>query len=85
MEENVKKKLSYEELENIASQLASRLDEANGTINKLSSVLNRLPYLFKIVELGDSRFNESFVKKCADEIQEIMTIPDEPIESETKE
>lgn len=64
-----KKKLTYEELEKIAINLSNQL-------NKVNTVLNRLPYLFKVVEFAD-KFHDEFVKSCVKEIEEIMTIPED--------
>lgn len=84
MEENKEqpKKLSYEELENVAKQLSDqsemlymKLQEAN-----MTNAYKRLDYLFKVLE-NEVSFKEDFVEKCAEEIVAIMTIPEE----ETKE
>jgi hypothetical protein len=84
MEENKEqpKKLSYEELEQVAKQLSNqsemlymKLQEAN-----MTNAYKRLDYLFKVLE-NEVSFKEDFVEKCAKEIVEIMTIPEE----ETKE
>lgn len=39
----------------------------------------RLDYLFKVIELSD-RFNDYFVSKCAEEIEQCMTIPSQETE-----
>ena len=69
------KKLSYEELENVANNLYARLQQAD-----MSNMFKRLDYLFKVVENVDN-FPQEFTKHCVDEIVNIMTIPTE----ETKE
>lgn len=80
-EKEVKKeapqKMSYEELERVASQLGeqarqlySQLQNAN-----MSNMFKRLDYLFKVVEFAHV-FNEEFYAKCAEEIEQIMTIPE---------
>ena len=78
MEENNKKKLSYEDLENVAHQLSeqnrqlvAKLQEAN-----LINMFKRLDYLFKILE-KNTFFKESFVTKCVDEITDLMTLPEQ--------
>ena len=92
MEEKVKvqneempKKMSYEQLENIAHQLSeqsrqlyTKLQEAN-----MVNVFKRLDYLFKVVE-HSSVFNRRFVGKCINEIEELMTIPESDENPETK-
>lgn len=81
MEENKNeaqpKKFTYEELENIATnlstqvqQLGNRLQEAN-----MVNIFKRLDYLFKVVENSGS-FELDFVDKCINEITEIMTPPE---------
>ena len=69
------KKLSYEELENIANNLYVRLQQAD-----MANMFKRLDYLFKVVENVDN-FPQEFTKQCIDEIVNIMTISTE----ETKE
>lgn len=69
------KKLSYEELENVANNLYARLQQAD-----MANMFKRLDYLFKVVENVDN-FPQEFTKHCVEEIVTIMTIPTE----ETKE
>lgn len=69
------KKLSYEELENVANNLYVRLQQAD-----MANMFKRLDYLFKVVENVDN-FPQEFAKHCVKEIVTIMTIPTE----ETKE
>lgn len=69
------KKLSYEELENVANNLYIRLQQAD-----MANMFKRLDYLFKVVENVDN-FPQEFTKQCVDEIVNIMTISTE----ETKE
>lgn len=72
-------KMTYEQLEQVAHQLSEqakqlyrKLQEAN-----MINMFKRLDYLFKVVENKDS-FNGAFVQSCVDEIQDILTISDEP-------
>lgn len=69
------KKLSYEELENVANNLYVRLQQAD-----MANMFKRLDYLFKVVENVDN-FPQEFTKQCIEEIVNIMTISTE----ETKE
>lgn len=69
------KKLSYEELENVANNLYVRLQQAD-----MANMFKRLDYLFKVVENVDN-FPQEFTKHCVEEIVNIMTISTE----ETKE
>lgn len=71
------KKLTYEQLEAVASQLSDqakklyeRLQEAN-----MSNAFRRLDYLFKVIEFGPM-FPDSFVERCAGEIQAMMYTPE---------
>lgn len=80
--QNAKQKLSYEELERTAHQLSNevrglyaRLQEMN-----LTNTFKRLDYLFKVVELSE-KFNSDFVCRCKNEIEGLMTLPEEPEES----
>lgn len=85
MEENKeKKKLSYEELENVCHQLS---DQARTLYQKLqdttmTNMFKRLDYLFAVLENKDA-FPDDFVKKCVDEVVNSMTIPETP-ETEEK-
>ena len=87
MEENKeKKKLSYEDLENLCHQLSDqsqtlyrKLQEAN-----MTNMFKRLDYLFAVVE-NRGAFPEDFVKKTIDEIVSSMTIPEPDKEKEKKE
>lgn len=85
-EEKKVKKLSYEELENIANQcsmqannLLARLEEAN-----MFNIFKRLDFLFKVME-NNEHFSIAFYSKCAKEIESLLTIKEEEnLEEETK-
>ena len=75
------KKMSYEELEQIAHQLSdqtrqlyAKLQEAN-----MINMFKRLDYLFKVIELPHM-FSTEFATACAQEIQDLLTIPEEKVE-----
>jgi len=79
------KKLSYEELENIAHQLSDQARSLYARVQQLESnaLFQRLNYLFKVVDKSCTfSFPDDFVKKCAEEIIEILTIPEEEHESD---
>lgn len=81
----VDKKLSYEELENIAHQLSDQARSLYARVQQLESnaLFQRLNYLFKVVDKSCTfSFPDDFVKKCAEEIIEILTIPEEEHESD---
>lgn len=75
------KKLSYEELNNVANQLSQQnkaLYEKYREV-QMGNAFKRLDYLFKVLEYTDKNvFPEDFIQKCVDEIIEFMTIPDKP-------
>lgn len=83
------KKFTYEQLEQIAGnlsnqvqQLSARLQEAN-----MFNMFKRLDYCFKVIELAptmpDDLLSAEFVKRCAKEVEELMT-PPAPAEVETE-
>lgn len=91
------KKLSYEELNQVASQLQEqnhllhqRCGELINEINKrdASNLFKRMDYLFKVLDHAD-KFPADFVTSCSEEIIARMTIPAEkeqnPQESEKKD
>ena len=89
MEENKNKqeepkKLTYEQLYNVAHQLSNqnvdlrqKLSEAN-----LINMFKRLDYLFKVLEMY-KRFDDKFVYNCTKEIVEFMTPSDEEKDNTT--
>lgn len=77
MEENSKeqKKLSYEELENVAVQLQRRCVELERRLRDFSTASFRLEYLFKVIENKDN-FSSDFIGDCVKEVEDILTIKD---------
>lgn len=67
-------KMSYEQVVDIANQLQSQNRELMNRLQNLANVYHRLDYLFKVVE-SPTQFDQVFVKACATEIQDIITIP----------
>lgn len=94
MEQRVEgKKLSYEELENVAHQLSAQAQQLQAKNQQLISALNqanlenlykRLDYLFEVINRDNKYLSESFKNKCAREIEELMATP-ESQEEENKE
>lgn len=87
-ENEEKKKLPYEELENVCHQLSDqaqtlyrKLQEAN-----LSNMFKRLDYLFAVIEHKDvfSEYPEFFANSVK-EIVDTMTIPEEPVAAPASE
>jgi hypothetical protein len=72
------KKLSYEELENVAKKLYTRCADMATEIQrmKMDNSFKRLDYLFKVLKYY-SLLDTDFVRNCAKEIQEMITIPEE--------
>lgn len=77
-ETQVREKMSYEQLENVARQLHEQLQRAGQEIQRLNmgNVFQRLNYLFKVTKYSD-KFSKEFVDKCVDEIESLLTIPEE--------
>ena len=76
-------KMSYEQLENIAHQLSEQARKLYSQLQQsnVTNMFKRLDYLFKVVENGHM-FKQDFLEKCIAEIEEIMTVPEEPENSE---
>ena len=79
-------KMSYEQLENIAHQLSEQTKQLYMKLQaaNMNNMFKRLDYLFKVVENGHM-FKQDFLDKCINEIEEIMTVPDEPENNNTAE
>lgn len=71
------KKFTYEQLENIASQLHEQVRQLSAKLQEVEAfnIFKRLDYLFKVVENSKS-FNKDFVDKCSKEIEDLITLPD---------
>jgi hypothetical protein len=80
------KKMSYEELENVAHQLSEQARKLYTRVQQLemTNLFKRLDYLFKIVENKVS-FSIDFVDKCVSEIQSIMTVSENKEVEEDKQ
>ena len=82
MEENKKQgevkteKLSYEQLENVASQLQQQNMQLRRMIDSNEWMFKRLEYLFKVMEVSHM-FTDGFVARCSSEIEELMILPEE--------
>ena len=74
-------KLSYEQLENVAHQLSEQNRQLYAKLQEIqvSNMFKRLDYLFKVVE-NTGVFSIDFHTKCVEEIESLMTIPEEPQE-----
>lgn len=82
------RKFTYEQLEQIATNLSSQVQQLSVKLQETNmfNMFKRLDYCFKVLEVAQNQktdlLKEEFVKKCANEIQELMTVPEE---LETKE
>jgi hypothetical protein len=90
MGEETKKKLSYEELENVAhqmseqsrnlyaknQQLAKALEE-----NNMNNYFKRLDYLWAIIHSESEYITEEFKVKCGKEFMEMLTTEEPKEES----
>ena len=72
------KKLSYEQLEQVAEQLSEQTRQLYSQLKNasLNNMFKRLDYLFKVVENKD-KFPQEFYNKCLNEVEELMTLPEE--------
>ena len=71
-------KLSYEQLENVAHQLSEQNRQLYAKLQEMqvSNMFKRLDYLFKVVE-NTGVFSIDFHTRCVEEIESLMTIPEE--------
>ena len=85
MEEKTKtQKMSYEELEKVASQLSQQAQQLYARLQQaeMSNMFKRLDYLFKVLEMY-KMFDDKFVYNCTKEIVEFMTPSDEEKDNTT--
>lgn len=83
------KKMSYEQLEQVAHQLSEQARQLYDQLQKsnMNNMFKRLDYLFKVLEnekVFKQYLKQDFVDKCVNEIEDIMIIPDEPNSEENK-
>ena len=85
-------KYTYEQLNNFCNELFQEnqyLKQRLQQLEKFAQTINRLEYLFKVVELSNKNstfgFDQDFVSSCIAEIQDLMTIPEETEKGEPKE
>ena len=83
MEENLNtKKLSYEQLENVAKELMNQVKmyESQLKNNQFNETVARLNYLFKVTEAAEGKFPKEYEDKAVKEIMAILTMPEDVIE-----
>ena len=78
-------KLSYEQLENVAHQLSEQNRQLYAKLQEMQvdNMFKRLDYLFKVVE-NTGVFSIDFHTRCVEEIESLMTIPEEKPENDTE-
>lgn len=74
------KRFTYEQLEQIATNLSSQVQQLNAKLQEANmfNVFKRLDYCFKVLEvasISSANFSVEFVERCAKEIEELMTVP----------
>lgn len=74
-------KMSYEQLENVAAQLSDQNRKLTQRFESVANIYNRLEFLFKVIE-NFEKFNPEFSKRCATEIETIITIPEQTQQAE---
>lgn len=75
---------SYEELKNYCDQLMMQRNQLGQRLQQVTNVLNKMPWLFEVLKAKEM-FSENFVKRCANEIEEIMTPPEEANKENNKD
>lgn len=72
------KKFTYEELENIAGNLSSQVQQLTARLQEANmfNVFKRLDYCFKVIE-NASAFNPDFINVIVTEVEAAMTIKEE--------
>lgn len=77
------KKPTYKELEAAMYNLTEKLNKAYkdnqylvNQLNGINNTFTRLNYLFKVLE-NSQHFNSDFIIKCAEEIENTITVPEE--------
>lgn len=73
--ENEEKRMSYEDLMNVAVQLQQQNQQLQNQIRQTNGIEKRLFYLFEVLKYAD-QFGD-FTKDCVDEIKDILIIPKE--------
>lgn len=76
--EDMPKKFTYEELENIAGNLSSQVQQLTARLQEANmfNVFKRLDYCFKVIE-NASAFNPDFINVIVTEVEAAMKIKEE--------
>lgn len=70
------KKLTYEQLENVAKQLQNRVIQLESRLNNINMGQMRLDYLFKVLDRKEV-FRPEFIEQCTLDIEEMFKIESE--------
>lgn len=73
MNKEVKEKLSYEELENVARQQSTRMRDMHDELNRAKDFImnRRAEFLFKVLDNKDA-FSDEIIRLTVDEISESL-------------
>ena len=76
--ESENRKLSYEELNDMARQLSQQNQQLYAQLQRvnMNNMFRRLDYLFEVVKNG-AMFSPEFLDNCVQEIKESLTITEE--------
>lgn len=74
-------KLTYEQLEQAALQLQQRLMMVESRLKSIDFASMRLTWLFRVLENKGS-FTPDFVNKCAEEVENLLTIEEETTDNQ---
>lgn len=91
--EGTPEKYSYEQLNDICGRLVQEnqyLKQELQQASKYIRTIDRLDYLFKVVDIQNKVktgvvFHDEFYYKCVQEIEDIMTVPEEAEKETPKE
>lgn len=75
---------TYEELKNYCDQLMIQRNQLGQRLQQITNILNKLPWLFEVIKARDV-FNKDFVERCVNEIEGIMTPPEEGDKEDSKD
>lgn len=80
------RKLTYEELENIAHQLNEQGKALTQRLREmdLANTFKRIDYLFKVLDTRGAIFSTEFIERCAKELETVLTIPEQPVEGDAE-
>ena len=86
MKPQSEKKFTYEELNDIASQLSQQNQQLYQQLQRanMNNMFKRLDYLFKVVENGHM-FNSEFLDKCISEIEDTITVEEDSTQDNKEE